>query len=132
MAPAVRGQLVEQMAGQQLLALVDEPCEEAQIYYWHREGGRPGEIDYVAQIHQQIVPIEIKAGSAGAMKSLHQFMFDKNLRTAVRLDANAPSVQDVTVRTTQGDRVRYGLVSMPHHLVWNLPSVLERLKSTAE
>ena len=85
-------------------------------------------MDLVLQLDQRIVPVELKAGAAGAMKSLHQFMVDKKLDLAVRLDANAPSVQDLDVKTTQGDRAQYRLVSLPHHLAWNLPAILASLR----
>jgi len=127
LAPQVRGQLTEQLIGQQLLALADDPFEEPALYYWQREGGRAGEIDYVAQIHQRIVPIELKAGAAGSMKSLHQFMFDKRLELAVRLDTNQPGLQNLTVHTTQGDQARYRLLSLPHYLAWDVPALLDSL-----
>jgi hypothetical protein len=127
LSPQVRGQLIEQAAGQQLAALGDDPCDERSLFYWQREGGRAGEVDLVLQLDQRIVPVELKAGAAGAMKSLHQFMVDKKLDLAVRLDANAPSVQDLDVKTTQGDHARYRLVSLPHHIAWNLPAILASL-----
>ena len=58
------------------------------------------------------------------MKSLHQFMHDKRLELAVRCDTNPPSRMVVDVTTTQGDPVRYTLVSLPHYLVFNLASIL--------
>jgi hypothetical protein len=58
------------------------------------------------------------------MKSLHQFMFDKRLDLAVRLDTNPPSLQPMDVRTTQGDAVKYQLVNLPHYLAWDLPRLL--------
>ncbi len=122
-----RGQLVEQAAAQQLAATADDPCEEMPLYYWQREGGRPGEVDLVVQLGQRIVPVELKAGAAGAMKSLHQFMVDKQLNLAVRLDSNAASLQDLDVKTTQGERAQYRLLSLPHHLAWRLPAIVASL-----
>jgi len=95
-----------------------------ELYYWQREGGRPGEIDYLLQLGGRIVPVEVKAGAAGAMKSLHQFMHDKGLDLAVRLDANAPSDARIDVRTTQGDPVSYRMLSLPLYLTWALPGLL--------
>jgi hypothetical protein len=60
------------------------------------------------------------------MKSLHQFLFEKRLNLAVRCDTNPPSVQDLSVKTTQGNPVRYRLVGMPLYLLWNLREVLAR------
>ena len=88
------------------------------------EGGRPGEIDYVTQLHGTILPIELKAGPAGSMKSLHQFMFDKGLKLAVRGDANPPSCFEISVKTTQADPVEYRLVSLPLYLFWNLDPII--------
>jgi predicted AAA+ superfamily ATPase len=120
----VRGQLLEQITGQQLHALAADPSDEPRLYYWQREGGRPGEIDFLIQVHHHIVPVELKAGAAGAMKSLHQFMYDKRLGLAVRLDSNPPSAQDLDLKTTQSDRVLYRLISLPHYLAWNIEAII--------
>ncbi len=119
LAPRVRGQLAEQAAGQELLAL-REPWEEPALHYWQRGGGRPGEIDYLLQIEGRIVPLEAKSGATGSMKSLHQFMHDKRLDLAVRCDANPPSTMDINVKTTTGDPARFGLLSVPPYLLWRL------------
>jgi predicted AAA+ superfamily ATPase len=124
LAPALRGQLADQLAAQELRLLDDGAGDGPELFYWQREGGRPGEIDYLVQVEGRIVPIELKAGAAGAMKSLHQFLFEKGLDLAVRCDANPPSVQDLSVKTTQGKPVRYCLVSLPLYLLWNLREVL--------
>ncbi|MBI4607104.1 MAG: ATP-binding protein [Planctomycetes bacterium] len=131
LAPALRGQLVDQLAAQQLRLLDEGAGDGPELFYWQREGGRPGEIDYLTQLEGRIVPVELKAGAAGAMKSLHQFMFEKGLDLAVRCDANPPSVQELSVKTTQGDPVRYRLVSLPLYLLWNLREVLAALASSA-
>ena len=63
-----------------------------------------------------LVPIEVKSGASGAMKSLHQFMFEKKLKTALRFDTNNLSRLEVKVKTTQGDPVQYTLLSAPVYL----------------
>jgi predicted AAA+ superfamily ATPase len=118
LAPAVRGQLAEQLAGQALLLGGDPTGDGPRLFHWQREGGRPGEIDFLVQAGGRIVPVELKSGASGAMKSLHQFMFDKHLGFAVRIDENPPSLATINVSTTQGDRVRYRLLSLPSYLAW--------------
>ena len=118
LAPAIRGQLAEQLVGQALLLGGDPSGDGPRLFYWQREGGRPGEIDFLVQAAGRIVPIELKSGSSGAMKSLHQFMFDKKLRFAVRLDDNPPSLAEIDVATTQADAVRYRLLCLPLYLAW--------------
>ncbi len=119
-----RGALAEQFAGQQLryaLAATGEP----ELYYWQRTGGRQGEIDYLIQSGNRIVPVEVKSGSEGAMKSLHQFMFEKQLKAAVRLDINNFSRSDLSLKTTQGNPVQYTLFSIPVYLAERVFELLD-------
>lgn len=121
-----RGPMAEQYVGQQIRAfqsLVEDPS----LYYWQRTGGRQGEIDYIVQHKAAVVPIEIKSGARGSMKSLHQFMFDKKLDLAVRVDQNPHSLDPLQVKTTQGNRVEYRLLSIPFYLVEGLPELLEQV-----
>ena len=127
LTPELRGRLSDQLAGQQLRIVDGGLGVPSELYYWQREGGRAGEIDYLVQLQGRILPVEIKAGAAGAMKSLHQFMFDKRLELAVRCDANPPSEMRVAVKTTRGDDVDYRLVSVPLYMLWNLGKVAETL-----
>ncbi len=127
LAPQMRGQLAEQVAGQQLRLVASQPGLEPTLHYWQREGGRPGEVDYLLQCGAHIVPVELKSGAAGAMKSLHQFMVDKRLELAVRIDQNPPSLQDVELATTKGDRARYRLLNLPHYLTWRVGELAARL-----
>jgi predicted AAA+ superfamily ATPase len=71
------GAIAEQLVGQELLA--NTPITEIpQLYHWHREARTSNaEIDYVIQQRSQILPIEVKAGATGRLKSLHQFLIDK-------------------------------------------------------
>ncbi len=116
LAPQIRGQLSEQVIGQQLRVSGTTPGGFPQIHYWHRQGGRAGEVDFIVQLGHQIIPVEIKAGAAGAMKSLHQFMADKHLPDAIRIDQNPPSVQHLDLKTNLGTPVQYRLFNLPHYL----------------
>jgi predicted AAA+ superfamily ATPase len=123
LAPQVRGQLAEQLVGQALLLGGAATGDGPRLFYWQREGGRPGEIDFVIQAGGRIVPVELKSGVSGAMKSLHQFMFDKKLKLALRIDENPPSLATIDVTTTQGDPVRYRLLGVPTYLAWRASEV---------
>ena len=76
------------------------------------------------------MPIEVKAGASGGLKSLHQFVAEKGVRLAVRFDAAAPSIQEVRTRVQRGGtqrEVAYRLISLPLYLVERLPSLLTAL-----
>lgn len=121
-----KGSLAEQFVGQQI-RVFQSTLEDPTLYYWQRTSGRQGEIDYIIQYGTTIIPVEVKAGAKGAMKSLHQFMFDKKLDLAVRCDQNAQALYMMDVKTTIGDRVSYKLLSIPFYLVEVLPSLLEQI-----
>jgi len=125
LVPAARAAVAEQLVIQALRARGPRDGDPAGLFYWQREGGRPGEIDHLIQHRGRVVPIELKSGSAGAMKSLHQFVHDQGLDLAVRIDRNPPSVQDLDLRTTRGDRVRYRLLSLPIALLGQLDALLD-------
>lgn len=121
------GAMAEQFIGQHLQELLaGSPNRE--LTYWLREGrAANAEVDYVAAFEGRIVPIEVKAGAGGGLKSLHQFVAEKRVSLAVRFDAAPPSVQ--TVRTTVQRagipvEVAYRLISLPIYLVERLPSLL--------
>lgn len=123
LAPDVRGRVADQLVGQALRSCGERTGTGPELYYWQREGGRPGEIDYVVELGGRVVPVELKAGASGAMKSLHQFMHDKRLELAVRIDTNPPTTTTIDVLTTQSNPVRYRLVSIPGYLAFRLPEL---------
>lgn len=127
LSPQVRGGLTEQITAQELRITAGDPTLMGQVHHWRREGGRNAEVDYLLEVGTRILPVEVKSGSAGGMKSLHQFMFEKRLPLSLRLSGNPPSHQAVAVKTTQGNLVHYQLLNLPHYLTWRLPGLVERL-----
>ena len=121
-----KGGLAEQFVGQQL-RFAQTPSTDPQLFYWQRTGGRLGEIDYIIQHGSRVVPVEVKSGPAGKMKSLHQFMAEKKLDLAVRCNLNLPLVETIRVKTTLGQPVAYRLVSIPIYLSEHLPRLIEQV-----
>lgn len=70
-----KGALAEQFVGQELLAYRDAFRDE-KLYFWEREKS-DAEIDYVISLDHHIIPIEVKAGKYGRLRSLKQFMEEK-------------------------------------------------------
>lgn len=117
------GAIAEQFIGQHLQTLLaDSPNRE--LTYWLREGrAANAEVDYVIALAGKIIPIEIKAGASGSMRSLHQFMGEKQADMAVRFDASLPSVSTVQATINTGKQtkdVSYPLYSLPLYLVERL------------
>jgi len=58
------------------------------------------------------------------MKSLHQFMADKNLDLAVRFNSNLPALEKIDIKTTKSDPVSYTLFSIPLYLAQRINDLL--------
>ena len=129
------GTSAEQFIGQHLqYLLARRPNRE--LTYWLREGrSNNAEVDYVIELGGQIVPIEVRAGRVGTLKSLHQFVAEKEPALAVRFDASPPSLRNVqaTVRTKDSTRqVQYPLLSLPLYLVERLPDIVREILSSRQ
>ncbi len=121
------GAIAEQFVGQHLQGLLaDTPNRE--LTYWLREGrSSNAEVDFVIALQGQILPVEIKAGATGSMRSLHQFMGEKGQKLAVRFDAGLPGDFEVnaTIRKKNSTQtVNYRLLSLPVYLVERLGGVV--------
>jgi predicted AAA+ superfamily ATPase len=80
-----RGAIAEQFVGQELLAYAPN-YEEARLYFWCREKkSSMAEVDFVITIGSKIIPIEVKTGSTGQLKSLHLLMHEKNMQLGIRI-----------------------------------------------
>ena len=58
------------------------------LHCWRRENAKGNaEIDYVIQRGRRVVPVEVKAGTRGAMQSLRLFMAEKRLPLGARVSS---------------------------------------------
>ncbi len=115
-----KGQMAEQMVGQTLLALFG--IKSATIGYWYREKrGSNAEVDFIFSYQGRILPLEVKSGSTGTLKSLHQFMEVSPSSLAIRLYAGKPQIQSVMLPS--GNK-SYTLISLPFYLTHQLLRIL--------
>ncbi len=115
-----KGGIAEQVVGQ-ILRTIDPPYKEPNLYYWHREEkGSSAELDYVIEQGNKVIPIEVRAGSTGSIKSLHFFMSLKELSFAVRVNSEIANITQVNVKDHQGKSICYTLLSVPFYLLGQL------------
>jgi predicted AAA+ superfamily ATPase len=70
LAAMFQGMLSEQFVAQQLIAKLGNTLQ-----YWARtESGANSEVDFVIQNNNSIIPIEVKTGKTGSLKSLHYLL----------------------------------------------------------
>ena len=114
------GSMAEQFIGQQLLSMGPEYLE-SDIYYWARETkNSAAELDFITEVDNQIIPIEVKAGKTGTLKSLHIYMAEKKLQRALRFNTDLPSLTSISTHLMIGGKVRdvnYDLISLPLYMV---------------
>ena len=69
-----KGELVESFVGQEILAYSD-PIARESLFYWRKaDRASQAEIDFLVQIKNHVVPIEVKAGASKHIKSMHMFL----------------------------------------------------------
>jgi predicted AAA+ superfamily ATPase len=118
------GGLAEQVVGQ-MLRTINPPYREPELYYWLREEkGSNAEIDYVIQYANKVIPIEVKSGSSGTLKSLHLYMELKKLPIAIRINSDLPCEVKVDIKNRAGGDVKYMLISIPFYLVGQIYRLL--------
>jgi predicted AAA+ superfamily ATPase len=62
-----RGCLAEQFIGQEILAAGND-----ELFYWSRRAkSSSAETDYLVERKDEIIPVEVKSGASGSLKSLH-------------------------------------------------------------
>lgn len=122
------GGLSEQVVGQMLRTLFPL-FKEPELYYWQREEqGANSEIDYLIEHNGEIIPVEVKAGSTGSLKSLHYFMYHKQKKLAVRINNDLPSITGITIKLPTQESVSYTLLSIPFYLTEQMHIFLEKIK----
>ncbi len=109
-----KGLVAEQFIGQQLLAL-GKHFNEPQLYYWQREArGSAAEVDYLWQKGEDILPLEVKAGKTGTLRSLRVYLSEKKTPFGVRFSFHPLSFTD-------------SVLSIPLYAVEAMPRLVSQL-----
>ena len=80
------GSMAEQFVAQHLIYR-DQGLEEPNLSYWLRERHtQKAEVDFVISENSEIIPVEVKAGKRGKLRSLVSFAKEKNVNLSIRFD----------------------------------------------
>jgi len=117
-----QGTVIEHLVGQELLASNYNALSA--LNFWVREKTTStAEVDYVIAYDGKLIPIEVKSGKEGKLKSLHLFMDESPNKIAIRFYAGELSITKVI---TQNGK-KYDLLNLPYYLVSQLPKYIEWL-----
>jgi len=105
------GQIARQAAGQELLAA--ESAGDDRVGFWVRNKPQSrAEVDFVISHDGMLIPVEVKSGEPGSLRSLHQFVDHSPHPFAIRLHAGELSIRQT--QTISGHR--FYLLSLPYFL----------------
>jgi predicted AAA+ superfamily ATPase len=120
LSQSYRGALIPHVIAQELISIHSKKIYSP--HFWVREKKQStSEVDLVYAIDGKVIPIEIKSGSTGSLKSLHQFMENVSHPYAVRMYAGEFEVH--TTKTPSG--VPYLLMNLPYYVGTQLPHYLD-------
>jgi predicted AAA+ superfamily ATPase len=115
-----RGKIAQHLVTQQLISI--ETADRYEPNFWVREEkDTSSEVDLVYHFGKYIIPIEIKSGKQGKLRSLHQFIERVDHPYAIRMHAGQFNVEKVN--TPNG--VPYLLMNMPYYLATKIPEYID-------
>ena len=108
------GAVAEQFVGQELLSYRD-PYQPASLHYWIRQArNSSAEVDYLVACGSRLVPVEVKAGKTGTLRSMHLYLQQYHAPGGVRIST---SPYDSTLP----------VVSVPLYAIAQMPRYIEKL-----
>jgi uncharacterized protein len=117
-----RRRIAEHITGQELLARSASVMNK--LHFWVCEKKQSSaEIDYIFQHNGKLIPIEVKSGVIGKLRSLHQFMGQAPHNIAVRVYQGEYLVQ--RAKTIAGKE--FTLLNLPFYLVHRIERELDKI-----
>lgn len=120
LSKAYKGAIIPHIIIQELLSL--NTINNHKPHFWVREKAQASsEVDLVIQYQDKIIPVEIKSGPTGKLKSLHEFIERTNHHYAVRMYAGNFNVEE---HSTPNQNKSYKLMNLPYYLGTQLPEYI--------
>jgi len=112
-----QGAVCEQFIGQHL-AFSGPAYEEPVLHFWMRSArNSSAEVDFIIAVGPAVVPVEVKAGKTGTMKSLQLFVREKDRDLGLRFNSDIPSFCQAQTSLANDSQRHFQLLSLPLYLV---------------
>jgi uncharacterized protein len=109
---AYRGSIIPHIITQELISL--NTINNQTPHFWVREKAQSSsEVDLVLQYQEIMIPIEIKSGATGSLKSLHEFIERTKHHYAIRMYSGNFSIEK---HQTPKQKKPYILMNLPYYL----------------
>lgn len=117
---AYKGAVIPHLVTQELISLQGISAQTPN--FWVREKAQSNaEVDILYVYNKFVIPIEIKSGSTGSLKSLHQFIEAAEHPYAVRMYGGAFKVEQAVTP----NKKPYLLMNLPYYAGTALPQYIE-------
>lgn len=117
---AYRGAIIPHLVIQEVISL--ESITSNMPYFWVREKAQSNaEVDLLYVHNKLVLPIEIKSGSTGTLKSLHQYIEASDHPYAIRMYGGGFRVE----KSITPNKKPYLLLNLPYYLGTLLPEYVE-------
>jgi predicted AAA+ superfamily ATPase len=118
---AFKGTIIPHLITQELLSL--NTINYPKPNFWVRDKAQASsEVDLVFPYQNKLIPIEIKSGATGSLKSLHEFIERSNHHYAIRIYAGKFKIE--SHRTPKKNKL-YHLMNLPYYLGTQLPKYID-------
>jgi predicted AAA+ superfamily ATPase len=116
-----QGKIVEHIVGQEILANNNNLLSS--LLFWVREkSDSSAELDFLFVKDGVAIPIEVKSGKTGKLKSLHQYIDLSGIKLAIRLYAGKFQID--TLKTP--NQSPFTLINIPYYLAGNLEQYIKK------
>jgi predicted AAA+ superfamily ATPase len=117
-----KGKIAQHIVTQQLISI--EEINRYNPNFWVREEkDSSSEVDLIYQYGKYVIPIEVKSGKQGKLRSLHQFVERAPHPYAIRMHSGEFNIEEA--RTPGG--VSYILMNLPYFLATKIPLYIDYL-----
>lgn len=106
-----KGKLVQQIVNQEIKSLDYLPGSK-RAFWVREEKGASSEVDIIYAYKNLLVPIEVKSGASGTLRSLHEFMDRCPHNFAVRIYGGKLSINELSTSKSK----KYKLLNLPYFL----------------
>ncbi|MDP3434947.1 MAG: AAA family ATPase [Bacteroidota bacterium] len=115
-----QGTIIEHLVGQELLSM--QNLALSALHFWVREKkSSNAEVDYIFPFEGKLIPVEVKSGKEGTLRSLHQYMDVAPHSFAIRFYSGELSITEA--KTSSGKI--YQLLNLPYYLGTQLEKYLD-------
>lgn len=117
---AYKGAVIPHLVTQELISLQSISAHKPN--FWVREKSQSNaEVDLLFTHQDLVIPIEIKSGSTGSLKSLHQFIDASDHPYAIRMYAGTFNIEKAITPSQKP----YLLMNLPYYAGTSLPQYVE-------